>query len=159
MIYPPYRIWYHAVLLFPSVAYSVILSGGPNCSTDGIPVEYARPDDIISITCFVDSPDGGANLLTWRIPSFGVQVFNVLGADGADVDQSEFTSVVNEFNNPLATTNATLLFPAVKDLDGAVVTCQDNNNPIEQRSCTLFIISEDYLVAVCILKNLQPNLM
>ena len=159
MIYPPYRIWYHAILLFPSLAYSIILSGGPNCRTDGTPVEYARPDDIISITCFVDSPDGGLNLLTWRIPSFGVLVSNVGGADSDDTNQPEFTSVVNDFNDPLAITNATLSFPAVKDLDGAVVRCQDNNNPIEERNCTLFILSKDYLVTVCILKSLWPNLM
>ena len=143
---PPYRIWYHAVLLFPSVAYSVILSGGPNCSTDGMPVEYATPDDVINITCFVDSSDGRTNLLIWSIPSFGVQVTNFEGLDGADVDQPEFTSVVNYFNNTLATTNATLSFPAVEDLDGAVVSCQDNNNPREQSSCTLFITSEEYLL-------------
>ena len=145
---PPYRIWYHAVLLFPSVAYSVILSGGPNCSADGMPVEYARPDNIISITCFVDSSDDRTNLLLWSIPSFGVQIANLEGANGVDADQTEFTSDVNDFNNALSITNATLSFPAVKDLDGAVVFCQDNNNPREQSNCTLFIISEDYLVAL-----------
>ena len=145
---PPYRIWYHIILLFPSVAYSVILSGGPNCSTDGMPVEYARPDNIISITCFVDSSDDRTNLLLWSIPSFGVEVANFEGANGVDADQPEFTSVVNDFNNTLATTNATLSFPAVEDLDGAVVTCKNNNNPREKRSCTLFILSEDYLVAL-----------
>ena len=114
-----------------------------------MPVEYARPDDIISITCFVDSSDDRTNLLIWTIPSFGVLVNNLEGANGVDADQTEFTSDVNDFNNALSITNATLSFPAVKGLDGAVLSCQNNNNPRNRSNCTLFILSEEYMY-ICV---------
>ena len=118
------------------------LNGGPNCSSNGNPIEYAVPGDTINLTCAVDSPDGGQNTLTWMISSFGVLITNNFGLDSSDNDQPEFQSIVNDFNNTVATTNATLSFPAVKDLDELLVSCGDNNNPVQSSICTLFILSK-----------------
>ena len=104
-------------------------------------MEYARPGDIKNITCAVDNT--GVNPLTWMIPSFGnpsVQVSNLNGVDGVDGNNLEFKSIVNNFDNIEDTTNATLSFPAMESLDGAVVMCADNTEV--PSSCTLFILSK-----------------
>ena len=53
----------------------------------------------------------------------------------------EFISTVNSFNNALLTTNATLTFPAISDLDETVVECRGVQTIIT-RNCTLLIKSK-----------------
>ena len=96
---------------------------------------------MISINCVIDNPDNLINSLVWSIYSFGVSITNTEGNNADDVDQHDFVSTVNSFNNTLSTTNATLTFPAISDLDEAVVECSgaqaDNKS-----ECTLFIKSK-----------------
>ncbi len=132
------------LFLSPSLVYSsILLSDGPYCTDSGLTnTIHAVPDTTISITCATDNPDGSVNVLRWTIPSFGVSVSNTDGDDDDDTDQPEFISTVNSANNTDATTNATLTFPAVSGLDGAVVNCRDGLSTIE--SCTLYILSKLY---------------
>ena len=96
---------------------------------------------MISINCVIDNPDNLINSLTWSISSFGVSVTNTNGNDADDVNQDDFESTVNDFNNTLSTTNATLTFPAISDLDEAVVECRGAQTDIA-KECTLFIKSK-----------------
>ena len=130
------------LLLVPVVSSSIVtLLGGQYCTTDGGDGTHADPGDIISINCAVDNPDDLLNTLVWSISSFGVQVTNINGIDDSDEDQPEFVSTVNSFNNTLLTINATLTFPAVSDLDEAVVVCRGVQASITSE-CTLFIESK-----------------
>ena len=130
------------LLLVPVVSSTTVtLSGGQYCSTDEGDGAHADPGDMISINCAVDSPDNGLNILRWTIFSFGVLVSNIGGDDDNDLDQPEFVSTVNSFDNTLLTTNATLTFPAISDLDGAVVVCSGLDIDIT-KSCTLLIKSK-----------------
>ncbi len=133
------------LFLSPSLVYSsVLLSDGLYCTDSGLTnTIHAVPDTTISITCATDNPDTENNLLVWTIPSFGVSVANFGGANNGDDDQSEFFSTVNSFNNAEATTNATLSFPAVSGLDGAVVNCRADDTSVLV-NCTLYILSELY---------------
>ena len=134
------------LFLSPSLVYSsVLLSGGLYCTDSGLTnTIHAVPGTTISITCAVDNTDGGLNLLIWTIPSIGVQVANVNGIIGADPSvQPEFISTINSANNTDATTNATLSFTAVSELDGAVVNCRADDASVTE-SCTLYILSELY---------------
>ena len=137
---------YKAVFFTVSIAHcSVILSGGPYCSNDGMPMLYATPDMDISINCDVDSEDGVLNIVIWTIPSFGtgVTVTNVLGSSGmSTVDGIVFSSTVESSNNAAATTNATLSFQPDSGLDEATVFCSNNDNPPGIKNCTLFILSK-----------------
>ena len=96
---------------------------------------------MISINCVIDNPDNLINSLVWSITSFGVSITNTDGNDADDVDQPNFESTVNSFNNTLSTTNATLTFPALSDLDEAVVECRGAQTDIA-KECTLFIKSK-----------------
>ena len=96
---------------------------------------------MISINCVIDNPDNLINSLTWSISSFGVSVTNTNGNNADDVDQDDFESTVNDFNNTLSTTNATLTFPASSDLDEAVVECSGAQADTKSE-CTLFIKSK-----------------
>ena len=133
------------LFLSPSLVYSsVLLSDGLYCTDSGLTnTIHAVPGTTISITCTVDNPDGGNNFLIWTIPSFGVSVANFNGASADDGDQPEFISTVNSADNTDATTNATLSFPAVSELDGAVVNCRADDASVTE-SCTLYILSELY---------------
>ena len=121
---------------------SVLLSGGPYCTDSGESntAVHAVPGTTISITCSVDNPDGGLNALVWTIPSFGVSLTNVNGVDAVDVDQPDFVSTVNSFDNDIDTTNATLTFTAVSGLDEAVLNCTDVTSTTD--SCTIYILSK-----------------
>ena len=122
----------------------VTLSGGQNCrncSTDGGDGTHANPGDMISINCAIDNPDNLVNSLVWSISSFGVSITNTDGNDADDVDQSDFVSTVNDFNDTLSTTNATLTFPAISDLDEAVVKCRGAQTDTA-KECTLCIKSK-----------------
>ncbi len=68
---------------------------------------------------------------------------NFNGVNDDDTDQPDFMSTVNSFNNPDATTNATLSFTAVSELDGMEVNCRADNASVTQ-SCTLYILSKLY---------------
>ena len=118
---------------------SVLLSGGPYCTDSGQSntAVHAVLGTTISITCSVDNPDGGTNLLAWTIPSFGVSVANV---NGADADQPDFLSIVNSVDPTDRTTNATLTFTAVSGLDEDVLSCEDVTTATD--SCTIYILSE-----------------
>ena len=129
------------LLLVPVVSSTTVTLLGQYCSTDGGDGTHADPGDIISINCAVDNPDNQLNILTWAIFSFGVLVSNINGDNANDLDQPEFESTVNSFDNTLLTTNATLTFPAISDLDGAVVVCKGLDIDIT-RSCTLLIKSK-----------------
>ncbi|MCH9787302.1 MAG: hypothetical protein K0U55_12835, partial [Gammaproteobacteria bacterium] len=121
-----------------------LLSGGPYCTDNGLTnTVHAEPGNTISITCVVDNDDALTNLLQWAIPSFGVSVPNLNGNNGTDADQPAFFSTVNSANNTDAITNATLSFPAVSELDGAVVNCADLLS-VTTKSCTLYILSKLY---------------
>ena len=130
---------------------SVILYNETYCNSDENTITYIRPGERVNLTCFVDNVDGGLNVLVWSILSFGVSITHVNGADAVDVDQPDFRSIVNDFNDTAATTNATLSFFALTDLDEGVVSCQGISSVMS--SCTLYIISEDYLAVVCFLKS------
>ena len=124
------------MLVYPSV----LLSGGPNCDDGSNTVQHAVPGTTVSVSCSVDNPDGGLNILSWTFSSYGVSVTNVNGVNAADIDQPDFVSTVTSFNNTEDTTSATLSFTAVSALDGAVVNCRDVTTTIS--SCTLFIMSK-----------------
>ena len=129
-------------MLVPVVSSSTVtLLGGQYCSTDEGDGTHADPGDIISINCAVDNPDNLLNSLVWSISSFGVSVTNTNGNDDSDEDQPEFVSTVNSFDPTQRTTNATLTFPAVSDLDEAVVECRGVQASITSE-CTLFIESK-----------------
>ena len=96
---------------------------------------------MISINCVIENPDNLINSLVWSIYSFGVSITNTEGNNADDVDQHNFVSIVNSFNNTLSTTNATLTFPAVSDLDEAVVECSGAQADTKSE-CTLFIKSK-----------------
>ena len=136
-------IYIYFLFLVPVVSSSAVaLSGGQYCNTDGgNGTTHADPGDIISINCAVDNPDGFLNLLTWIIDSFGVLITNTDGNNADDVDQPEFVSTVNSFNETLLTTNATLTFSAISDLDEAVVVCRGVQTLIT-KECTLLIKSK-----------------
>ena len=135
-------IYIYFIFLVPVVSSTVALSGGQYCNTnEGNGTTHADPGDIISINCAVDNPDGFSNSLTWTIDSFGVSVTSTDGVDANDVDQPKFVSTVNSFNETLLTTNATLTFPALSDLDEAVVVCRGVQTLIT-KECTLLIKSK-----------------
>ena len=68
---------------------------------------------------------------------------NFDGATADDGDQPDFISTVNSADNTIKTTNATLSFTAVSELDGAVVNCRADDASVTE-SCTLYILSELY---------------
>ena len=118
----------------------MLLSSGPYCDDGSNTVQHAVPGATVSVSCSVDNPDGGLNVLSWTIPSFGVSVTNL---DGTNAGQTNFVSTVTSFDNTEGTTNATLTFTAVSALDGAVVNCRDITSTIS--SCTLFILSKSFI--------------
>ena len=122
---------------------SVSLSGGPNCDDGSNTVQHAVPGTTVSVSCSVDNPTPGLNVLSWTIQSYGVSVANVNGANADDSDQPNFISIVTSFNNTEGTTTATMSFTAVSALDGAVVNCGDVI--LATRSCTLFIMSKSFV--------------
>ena len=121
----------------------MLLSGGPNCDDGSNTVQHAVPGTTVSVSCSVDNPNNLLNVLSWTIPYYGVSVTNTDGVNAADVDQPDFMSTVTSFNNTEGTTNATLSFPAVSALDGAVVNCADVTETTS--SCTLFIMSKSFV--------------
>ena len=125
------------LLLVPVVSSSIVtLLSGQYCSTDGGGGTHANPGDIISINCAVDNDDGLINILTWTISS--VEFNNI---DGEDATDGDFVSTVNSFNDTLSTTNATLIFPAISDMDETVVICRGAQSDITS-NCTLLIKSK-----------------
>ena len=120
----------------------MLLSGGPYCNDGSNTVQHAVPGTTVSVSCSVDNPTPGLNILNWTIPSYGVSVTNINtnGANATDADQPDFVSTVTSFDNTEGTTSATLSFTAVSALDGAVVNCADVTSTIS--SCTLFILSK-----------------
>ena len=122
---------------------SVLLSGGPNCDDGSNTVQHAVPGTTVSVSCSVDNPSPGLNVLAWTIPFCGVSVSNVGGVNGADIDQPDFVSTVTSFDYAEGATTATLSFPAMSALDGAVVNCADVTSATN--SCTLFIMSKSFV--------------
>ena len=104
---------------------------------------HAVPGTTVSVSCSVDNPNGGLNVLIWTIPLNNVSVTNVNGNLDADTDQPDFVSAVTSSDNTEATTTATLSFPAVSALDGAVVNCGDVTNTMS--SCTLIVMSKSFV--------------
>ncbi len=127
------------VLVYPSV----LLSGGPYCNDANNTVQHAVPGTTVSVSCSVDNPNGGQNILIWTIPFYNVSVANINGTNDADADQPDFVSTVTSFDNTEGTTSATLSFTAVSALDGAVVNCGDVTSTTS--SCTLFILSKSFV--------------
>ena len=127
----------YILFLVPVVSCTTVtLLGGQYCSTDGGGDTHADPGDIVSINCAVDNPNNLLNVLVWTISS--VQFANLNGENATD---GEFVSTVNSFDNSLRTTNATLTFPAVSDLDEAVVLCSGILTDFRS-NCTLLIKSK-----------------
>ena len=124
---------------------SVLLSGGPYCDDGSNTVQHAIPGTTISVSCSVDNPNGGLNVLAWTIPSFNVSLANINGAVGNDADQPDFMSTVTSFDNAEKTTTATLSFTAMSALNGTVVNCADVTATTS--SCTLFIISKSLILS------------
>ena len=123
----------------------MLLSGGPYCNDGSNTVQHAVPGTTVSVSCSVDNPTPGLNILNWTIPSYGVSVTNINtnGANATDADQPDFVSTVTSFDNTEGTTSATLSFTAVSALDGAVVNCGDVTSTTS--SCTLFILSKSFV--------------
>ena len=130
----------------------MLLSGGTYCDDGSNTVQHAVPGTTVSVSCSVDNPNGGLNVLAWTIQSYGVSVTNVDGNNADDADQPDFVSTVTSFNNSEGTTNATLTFTAVSALDGAVVNCRDVPSTIS--SCTLFIMSKSFVQYSIVLRLL-----
>ena len=121
----------------------VILSGGPYCDDGSNTVQHAVPGTTISVSCSVDNPTPGLNLLFWTIPSYGVSVTNLNGDNSNNDNQPDFASNVTSFDNTEDTTSATLSFTAVSALDGAVVNCGDVTETTS--NCILFIMSKSFV--------------
>ena len=129
---------------FSSALCSVILFCGQYCRTDIGDGTHADPDDMITINCEVDNPNGGPNILTWTIPTQNVDIDHVNDMEGdTDSDSANginFLSTVISSNNMEEITNASLTFLASSFLDEAVVICTNAENIMN--NCTLFIKSK-----------------
>ena len=122
---------------------SSVISGGPYCTPSGQGSDYAVPGTIITVNCSVDNPDNLLNILQWTIPSDSVEIAHVNDNPNdveRDSDQQEFVSTVISSDNTAKTTTASLQFPAVSDLDEAVLRCRDVLGNIA--SCILQILSK-----------------
>ena len=125
---------------------SVMISGGSHCTPIGQTGTVAEPNSTLVINCTVTNPLNLANLLHWNIPSYNVSVSHV-NANPMNTDSSnihpEFVSTVlsnSPVNNTYSSTIASLQFPAISALDGAVVTCDDVQGNTD--NCTLYIKSK-----------------
>ena len=127
---------------------SVMISGGSHCTPIGQTGTVAEPNSTLVINCTVTNPLNLANLLHWNIPSYDVSV-NHVNDNPMDTASSnihpEFVSTVlsssnSPVNNTYRSTIASLQFPAISALDGAVVTCNDVQGNTD--NCTLYIKSK-----------------
>ena len=131
------------LLLLPFTFSSVEISGGDYCRQDGESLMYADPDSTITISCTVDNPNTGLNILKWKIDSLDVELSHVDAVPGDEeqaVDQPEFVSTVTSSNNTLKTTTASLTFTAMSELDEVIVICLDGQNATD--NCKLYIKSK-----------------
>ena len=124
---------------------SSVISGGPYCTPSGQGSSYAVPGTNITVNCSVVISNFPLNVLVWYVPSYGVQIVHFHGNLNdvrSDYDHPEFVSTIIASNNTFDTYNmtASLQFPAVSDLDGAVVRCYNLVDNVT--SCILQILSK-----------------
>ena len=124
---------------------SSVISGGPYCTPSGQGSNYAVPGTNITVNCSVVNSQFLFNFLIWYVPSYGVQITHFYGNPNdvrSDYGHPEFVSTVIASNNTFGayTMTASLQFPAVSNLDGAVVKCADVLNNIT--TCILQILSK-----------------
>lgn len=100
-----------------------------------------NPNTTITINCTVWNPSQLANLLHWTIPVYGISISHVNAQSLntiSDSTHSNFVSTVIESNTSSYT--ASLQFPALSALDGAVVICNDVTQT--SQNCTLYVKSK-----------------
>ena len=124
---------------------SSVISGGPYCTPSGQGSSYAVPGTNITVNCSVVISNFPLNVLVWYVPSYGVQIVHSHGNLNdvrSDYNHPEFVSTIIASNNTFDTYNmtASLQFPAVSDLDGAVVRCYNLVDNVT--SCILQILSK-----------------
>ena len=125
---------------------SSVISGGPYCTPSGQGSSYAVPGTNITVNCSVVNQNFRLNVLFWYVPSYGVQIIHVNDYPNdvqSDYGHPEFVSTIIASNYTFFgtyTMAASLQFPAVSDLDGDVVSCDNIEGNIT--SCTLQILSE-----------------
>ena len=124
---------------------SSVISGDPYCTPSGQGSSYAVPGTNITVNCSVITSHFPFNVLIWYVPSYGVQIIHIDDNPNdvqSDYGHPEFVSTVIASNNSYGayTTTASLQFPAVSDLDGAVVRCDNIVDNIT--SCILQILSK-----------------
>ena len=127
-----------------------VISGGSYCTPSGQGSNYAVPGTNITVNCSIVNQNLSGSVLVWYVPSYRIQIIHIdcnpNVAVGSDFGHPEFVSTVIASNNSfgaytsICTATASLQFPAVSDLDEAVVRCDDTRGIIA--TCILQILSE-----------------